>query len=309
MFQNYASWDKSPSSFLCLQTCPHIPAGALWSGKGDGLGNRDLRTRSQLGPVSLPSRVIRLSHLPQDGSSLGGASGTPWSPGHPRGDFRPGLAWCPCSPPNSPSRGGWQWLGRAPSGVGVPSHRRLGPPRNATRLSWILNPEPVTGGKGPRRSPERRVRHGADGDPGERAPGGQWGGPGSPLTGSRRPAVGRLHSRRARLPAAPRASDGRGRTPPVRGEPRPRGAGRRPPGGGTTSAPPAGGEGPSWPPGGRAWRAGPGLAPLISARSSGPSGGPPGCRRRLGGFICMSLAYRFSCAGKGSRRGEEKACD
>lgn len=130
-----------------------------------------------------------------------------------------------------------------PSGVGVPSRGRLGQLRNGARLSWILNPEPVTGGKGPGRSTEKRVRDGADGDPGGRAPNRQWGGPGSPLTGSRGPAVGRLHARRARLPAARPASDGGGRTPPTGGEPRPRGAGRRAPGGGTTSAALARGEG------------------------------------------------------------------
>lgn len=154
-----------------------------------------------------------------------------------------------------------------PSGVGVPSRARLGQLRNGTRLSWILNPEPVTGGKGPGRSTERRVRDGADGDPGGRAPNRQWGGPGSPLTGSRGPAVGRLHARRARLPAARPASDGRGRTPPIGGEPRPRGAGRRAPGGGTTSAARArGGRRPGLGVGARggAW---PGPAHLIPARS------------------------------------------
>lgn len=97
--------------------------------------------------------------------------------------------------------------------MGVPRHPRLELPVGSGQGTF-LDPHPQQAGKGPRRPPAGRVRDGAHGDPGAgRHLGGlgrAWGACSPARTG---PAEGRLHSRRARLPAARPARGGGGRTP------------------------------------------------------------------------------------------------
>ena len=210
---------------------------------------------SQPGPVPavLALVFILLSHPPQDGSPLGGASGTPRR--RPR-DFRPGLARCRCRcrcrclpQPPRPWRTGTAW--ERPLRRGGPQPSQAGAAQEWDKT--FLDPQPRA----------RHKREGAQDAHGEAGLRRRWRGPrregtfgtvrgrgvpGGPLTGSRGPAEKRLHSRRARFPAARPAGDGGGRTP-TGGEPRPRGAGT-----------------------GRRW-AGPPPSPRPVGKEAGPRGG------------------------------------
>lgn len=160
-------------------------------------------------PAVLALVSILLSHPPQDGSPLGGASGTPRR--RPR-DFRPGFASCRCFPqPPRPWRMGAAW--QSPRRRGGPQPSQAG-----AAQEWDKSfPDPQHRARHKREG--AREAHGGGGSEtalartsagghlwdSEGVPGG------APLTGSRGPAEERLHSRRARLPAARRAGGGGGR--------------------------------------------------------------------------------------------------
>lgn len=168
---------------------PTFPAGGRFTTawKGDGIGNRDFTTSSQPGPKPAVLDLVstRLSRLPQDGSSSGGAPGTRCR--RPASACRFQVGWCPCLP--NPPGSGWQGVA-----LESPPLRRGGPQSSQAGATqeWtgrLLDPHPppaVRGPGGPGRGGLRRRRRGSRRENAL----GAVGGPGSKLTGSHRPGGG-----------------------------------------------------------------------------------------------------------------------
>lgn len=251
-----------PPPFSAPKHTPTFPAGpAEHRGVGQATGPS--------GPVLSLSASVYPAFPPSPGWLSSGWGF--WGAQTARGDFRPGLGWCPSLSQYSLRRS-WRAgsLRRTPSGGrggGCPHHPELGRPRNRPEGLYGCSPRAGHGREGPggpRRAGLRRLCRPAGGRPGLADPGAR-----SP---ARTPGAVAPHSRQARPRwRRPDAGAGRGHRPrssAPEGRARLRGAEE-----------------------GEAW-AGP--APHLSqAQPSEPparSGKSGGLRGRLGGSICVSLA-------------------